>query len=189
LLFSFLYSGIPLESLGEHSINLFYMSPNKPLIFIVEDDPLCQEMIKNELQTNGYDKVIVFGNGEECLGNLFKMPKIIMLDYHLEGSINGIQVLKEIKSINPDIQVIMLSAQEKLEVAINSMKYGAYDYIVKNDVAMKRIKQMVDKIVKWNELLFENAQFKKNRNRVLAAVGVLIVMAVVLKIMIPLFTN
>jgi FixJ family two-component response regulator len=82
-------------------------------------------------------KIKCFATGEEFLKHLNKKPGIVLLDYNLNGSyidaMNGIDVLKRIMQESPDTKVIMLSSQEKMEVAVESIKYGAYDYIIKND--------------------------------------------------------
>ena len=156
-----------------------------PLIFIVEDDVLYQEMLKNELHHNQYDNIEVYSAGTECIGNLHKVPDIVMLDYNLNESMNGIQVSKKIKEANSHTQVIMFSAQEKLDIVINSIKYGAYDYIIKNDVAIRRLSQMVDKICRWNELVFENTEFIRKRNMFLAGLGVIITIIMMLRIYFP----
>ena len=133
---------------------------NNPLIFIVEDDVIYQELVKNELVESQYSNIEVFSNGMDCVSNLYKMPDIIMVDYNLDKKMNGIQVLKSAKSFDKDIQVIMFSAQEKLDVIINSIKYGAYDYVVKNEFAMRRLRRMVNSICKWNECTMICQQLK-----------------------------
>jgi len=130
-----------------------------PKIFIVEDNVFYASLLKNEIVKNKLGKVESFSSGESFLENLFKMPDIVLLDYNLE-SMNGIEVLKNIKSINPNIQVIFLSAQEKMNVAITSLKYGAYDYVEKNDVAFKRINALINRILKFNQIVDEQKQFK-----------------------------
>ncbi len=155
------------------------------LIFIVEDDVIYQEIVRNELEQKKFNNVEVFSSGVDCVNNLYKMPDIILVDYNLDNTMDGIQLLKKIKVFNPNIQVLMLSAQEKLDVAINSMKYGAYDYIIKNDVAMKRIGFMVDKINNLNQLLSENFQFKKNRNLLLASIGIIATICITLSLLFP----
>lgn len=129
-----------------------------PKIFIVEDDAFYANLLKNEIVKNRLGKVESFSSGESFLENLFKMPDIVLLDYNL-GSMEGVEVLKNIKAINPNIQVIFLSAQEKMNVAITSLKYGAYDYVEKNDVAFNRIKALIKRILKFNLIVDEKKQF------------------------------
>ncbi|MFN8142804.1 MAG: response regulator [Bacteroidia bacterium] len=72
-----------------------------------------------------------------------KPPIPVVLDYHLDSSdptaMNGLQVLKKIKEQFPEVPVIFLSGQEKAEIAANTMKYGAYDCVVKNESAFHRL--------------------------------------------------
>ena len=134
-----------------------------PYIFIVDDDPIYRELIKYELEENNYSKIETYSVGKQCIENLHKMPDIILLDYCLDETMDGMEVLRKIKAHNPDIQVIMLSSQDKLKVAVDSMKRGVYDYVEKNDVAMTRILVLIGRICKWNNLLRENRKIKKVR--------------------------
>ncbi|MFB0926159.1 MAG: response regulator, partial [Vicingaceae bacterium] len=84
---------------------------------------------------------------------------IVLLEHNL-GSMEGIDILKKIKSINPNIQVIILSDQEKIRVAITSLKYGAYDYVEKNDFALNRIVGLIKRISKFNQIVEDQKHFK-----------------------------
>jgi DNA-binding NtrC family response regulator len=132
---------------------------NSLKIFIVEDDTFYGSLLKNEIVKNRLGNVEHFSTGESFLENLFKMPDIVLLDYHL-GTMNGVNILKKIKSINPNIHVILLSAQEQMKIAITSLKYGAYDYIEKNDIAFTRIKGLIRSISNFNEIMEEQKHIK-----------------------------
>ncbi|HET6991878.1 MAG TPA: response regulator, partial [Bacteroidia bacterium] len=103
-------------------------------IFFVDDDPNQLTMVVDYLSKFKYINLKTFSSGEECLKNLSLKPQVIFLDYNFDKAgnqaKNGIQVLKEIKDADPSIEVVMLSGQDKIEVAVNTMKYGAFDYIV-----------------------------------------------------------
>jgi len=133
---------------------------NSPYIFIVEDNRFYANILAEELQAAKFNHVETYKSGEDCLGNLSKNPDIIILDYCL-GKQNGLDVLKQIKLTHPNIQVIFLSAQEKLDVAIQALKFGAYDYVEKNDNAIKRVKAMIFRISSYNELLRETNDIKR----------------------------
>lgn len=100
-------------------------------IFLIEDDLFSGEALKYHLQLNPDFDVYLFQTGKECLFNLCKKPDIICLDVGLPD-ITGEQLFKKIKEINPKIPLIIISGQEDIEVAINFLKSGANDYIVKN---------------------------------------------------------
>ncbi len=149
------------------------MMSNSPYIFIVEDNRFYANILAEELQAAKFNHVETFKSGEDCLGNLSKNPDIIILDYCL-GKINGLDVLKQVKLTHPNIQVIFLSAQEKLDVAIQALKFGAYDYVEKNDNAMKRVKAMIKRIATYNNLLQETNDIKRMKYimAICAVVGV-----------------
>ncbi|NQY67742.1 MAG: response regulator [Flavobacteriales bacterium] len=158
-----------------------------PTIFIVEDDPFYQKLIQEELAHNKYRNVETFSNGKSCLENIDKNPDIVLLDYNLEGELNGLQVLQAIKNTHSNIEVIMLSAQEKLEVAANSIKYGAFDYVVKTDTAFKRIKLLVDRIAQWNHLIHENKRLKKLQFIALISIGFFFIIVFIISIYYPIY--
>ena len=82
--------------------------------------------------------------------NLSHNPDVIILDYHLDGidknAMNGIEILDKIKAFKPDIPVVMLSCQDKIEVAVNCMKHQAFDYIVKSETAFIRLQKAITTI-------------------------------------------
>lgn len=122
-----------------------------PNIFIVEDDQFFAQMLKIVLGKNNYTNVQHFDSGEACLENLYTNPDLVILDYNL-GTMNGIEVLRKIKGINPNIHVIFLSSQEKMNVAINSLKYGAFDYIEKNPHNVTSLLNLIQKIFRMDKI-------------------------------------
>lgn len=131
----------------------------KPFIFIVEDNEMYAEMIKFNLDTQNYNSEI-FHSGESCLSEIYRNPDIIVLDYML-GSMDGIDVLKQVKSINPDIQVVFLSGQEDLNIGINSLKYGAYDYVIKDESAFPKLLNTLNTIIELNKVVEKKYKFPK----------------------------
>ena len=99
-------------------------------IFVVDDDPFSLTMYEHHLRNLGYTNVTAFENGTACLNNLTKQPDLIFLDHQME-ILNGVDVLKKIKRFNPNTFVVFISAQDDVQTAVNSLKYGAFDYIIK----------------------------------------------------------
>jgi len=130
---------------------------DQPLIFIVDDDEGFTVLVKRELIKADYKNIESFSSGRECIDNISKMPDIIFLDYTLEPEMNGLEVLKKIKESNKGIYVIMLTAAEKIELAIDSLRIGAYDYVIKNENAFIKIVNRIKKIIKEKQL------FEKSR--------------------------
>ncbi|ELR70820.1 Response regulator of zinc sigma-54-dependent two-component system [Fulvivirga imtechensis AK7] len=107
-------------------------------IFIVEDDPAYSKFLQYVLSLNPDFEVSVFETGKDCLDNLYQKPAIITLDYTLPD-MPGEKVLSDIKAYDADIQVIIISAQEKIGTAVELLKLGAYDYITKDEDTKNRL--------------------------------------------------
>ncbi len=134
-------------------------------IFIVDDDNMQAMMLQDYLSKYSTFTVHIFSSGEECLKNLSMNPQIIFLDYNFDkigkDAMNGIDILKEIKEAKPDTEVIMFSGQDKIEVAVNSMKYGAFDYIVKSESAFTRSENVIFNIIRRLKLQNEASTYKR----------------------------
>ncbi len=150
------------------------------LIFIVEDDRFYADVIRKALETRNFLNVKTFPTGEECLKHLHMKPEIVLLDYRLgEEHMDGMEVLKAIRKSGMDVQVIFLTAVDKLEVATNTIKAGAYDYVVKSEAAMERIRNIIRRITFENHIKKENQILKRSRKIILTiifllAIGILI---------------
>jgi two-component system OmpR family response regulator len=122
----------------------------KPLIFLVDDDALFLKSIEIDFTQNTESYIKTFATGELCLENISQNPDIIILDYYLNSidinAINGIETLDRIKTANPLIPVIILSSQDKIEVAVICMKHNAFDYVVKSETAFVRLKKIITSI-------------------------------------------
>lgn len=124
------------------------MSNEKKIkLFLVDDDALYLKVLEIELLQNDNFILETFATGEMCIANLSHKPDVVVLDYYLDSldknAMNGIEVLDKIKAINPDIPVVMLSSQDKIEVAINCMHHNAFDYIVKSETAFVRLRKAI----------------------------------------------
>lgn len=116
-----------------------------PLIFLIEESVIYKDLIVGYLRVK-YPNVKTFKSGDECLKELASSPDIIILDYSIEGY-NGLELMKKVKETKPDIDFIFLSAQNDVEVAVNIMRLGAADYVVKNDKAPARLVKAIEHAV------------------------------------------
>ena len=134
---------------------------SKPFkIFVVEDDEWYNKLLVHNLSLNPDYEVISFFNGNDCLKNLDQQPDVITLDFKLPD-ITGIEVLKKIKQENYETQVILISEQDDIEVVVELLKVGAYDYIVKSNDIKERLHNTVLNIRKNVNLKKEISQLKK----------------------------
>jgi DNA-binding NarL/FixJ family response regulator len=117
-------------------------------LFIVDDNALAVTSLKHYLQTKfGVSvRISTFRDGESCLKKVDKDTHIVILDYFMEGK-NGLETLKLIKDINPNTEVIMLSSNEDISLAIESFRMGAKDYVVKGQGSLKKISKLVNFII------------------------------------------
>jgi two-component system response regulator AtoC len=122
-------------------------------IFIVEDDAIYGKILERHLSLNPDYHVQVFTNGQDLLKNLYLNPAVISLDYSLPDY-TGAELLKKIKQYNPEIQVVIVSGQDDIATAVNLLKEGAYDYLVKEENTRQRL---------WNVILKirENFNYRK----------------------------
>jgi DNA-binding NtrC family response regulator len=117
-----------------------------PLIYIVQDNIIYKDLIVGYLQQKKYTNLKTFKTGEECLKAIHHKPDIIVLDYSFEG-ITGMELMKKVQIDHPEIDFIFLSGQNDVEVAVNLMKLGAADYIVKNEKAPENLLHSVEYLI------------------------------------------
>ncbi len=125
-------------------------------IFLVDDDALFLKSLEIEFLENADFIVETYSTGELCIANINNNPDVVILDYQLDGivenAMNGIETLDKIKAFNPEIPVVMLSSQDKIEVAINCMHHKAFDYVVKSETAFVRLQKIITTIFKYQKM-------------------------------------
>lgn len=124
---------------------------NKSLLFLVDDDALFLKSLEIDLANNPDFTIMTFATGELCVKSISLNPDVIVLDYFLnsidKNAMNGIEALDKINSVNPLLPVIMLSSQDKIDVAIDCMKHRAFDYIVKSETSSIRLQKVIAYII------------------------------------------
>jgi len=121
-------------------------------VYIIEDDPVYMEMVSDFIRDR-FKRIAIhpFASGEEALAALTHQPAIVILDYFLNkanpDAMNGLDVLVELAGKAPRSKIIILSAQDDISVSVNMMKYGAYDYIVKNEADVYRLQNILNHII------------------------------------------
>ena len=133
------------------------MNTNEQIkIFLVDDDVLFLKSLEIEFLQHADFQIETFTTGELCIDNLDHNPAVIILDYHLDGidknAMNGLDTLDKIQAYNPAIAVIMLSAQDKIDVAINCMHHLAFDYVIKSETAFVRLQKIINTIFKHKKM-------------------------------------
>ncbi len=125
-------------------------------LFLVDDDMIYLKLLEIEFLQHGDFTIETFVTGELCIAALFRNPDVIILDYYLDGldksAMNGILTLDKIKAYNSAIPVVMLSSQDKIEVAIDCMHHKASDYVVKSETAFVRLQKTITTIFKMQKI-------------------------------------
>lgn len=123
---------------------------NKIKLFLVDDDVVFLKSLEMEFNERGNFDIETYVSGELCIENLSNRPDLVILDYLLDGTdkeaMHGIATLDKIKAYNADIPVVMLSAQDKIEVAVNCMHHKAFDYVVKSETAFLRLQKIITSV-------------------------------------------
>jgi len=118
----------------------------------VDDDAVFLKLLEIQFLEHGDFKSKPIQPDELCIENLSHNPDLVILDYLLDGVVrdvmNGIETLDKIKLYNAEIPVIMLSAQDKIDVAINCMHHAAFDYVVKSETAFMRLQKIITTILR-----------------------------------------
>ncbi len=136
------------------------MSEKAFKIFVVEDDEWYRRLLVHNLSLNPDYEIQAFENGKDCLARLDEQPDIITLDYRLPD-MKGLDVLKQVKEINDDIQVILISEQDDISIVVELLKEGAYDYIVKSRDIKERLLNTVHNIRNRSKLKKEISSLRK----------------------------
>ena len=131
---------------------------NERLLIVEDEETLCQSL-KRVLEREGYT-VDTFNNAESAR-EVFEAEfyDVIITDIILPG-MTGIELLKKIKERLPEQIVIIMTAYASLETAVEALRHGAYDYVVK-PVMHEEIKQIVKNALKQAELQVENERLRK----------------------------
>ena len=132
------------------------MASEKIKLFLVDDDALFLKALEIEFLQHADFEIETYKTGELCMKSIGNKPDVIILDYQLDGieknAMNGIKTLDKIKSHNSDIPVIMLSSQDKIEVAVNCMHHKAFDYVVKSETAFVRLQKIITTIFTYKKM-------------------------------------
>lgn len=131
-------------------------NPKKIKVFIIDDDDLFLKSLVIQFKEIPIYEVVTFATGELCIEEIHNTPDIVILDYHLDSieknAMNGLKTLDIIKKMNNEIPVIMVSAQDKIEVAVSCIHHKAFDYVVKSETAFVRLQKIIKAIFKYKKM-------------------------------------
>ncbi|OFY84568.1 MAG: hypothetical protein A3K10_05835 [Bacteroidetes bacterium RIFCSPLOWO2_12_FULL_31_6] len=127
------------------------MNKQSFLIYIIDDDMVFSRSISYQLTKNlpRNINIKVFASFDEFMLNTKQKPDVVILDYYLKNkdSLDGIVLLQKIKQVLNDTDVVILAGESSIEMALETFKNGAYDFIRKNDAVFLRIKYTIEFIL------------------------------------------
>ena len=133
----------------------------QPKIYIVEDDVPMNELLCQFLDMQGYNDVKGFYTGEDMMNELNNNQEIIIIqDFDLPG-MNGLDILGKVLPAFPKVEFIFLSGQSNIETAVEAIKGGAFDYIVKDKFAKENVQTKINNLLKIKSLYKQKARLKK----------------------------
>ncbi len=125
-------------------------------LFLVDDDAVYLKSLEIEFLEHADFIIETYPTGELCVASLSNRPDVIILDYLLDGidkdAMNGIETLDKITAFDPEIPVVMLSCQDKIDVAIDCMHHKAHDYVVKSETAFVRLQKIITSIFSYKKM-------------------------------------
>lgn len=131
----------------------------KPKLLILDDDVMTLDLLKKLFLDSGMELFLESEAGKalDCMKK--EHPNVALLDIHMPG-INGLEVLQEAKKLDPGLAVIIMTGYNTTQTAIESMRYGAYDFVTK-PFDLLQIKKLVQKALESN-LLSRKVRYTKN---------------------------
>jgi two-component system nitrogen regulation response regulator NtrX len=141
----------------------------KSSVMIVDDEEGIRESLSGIFEDEGHE-VLTAGSGEEALRALKEQtPDVILLDVWLPG-IDGLETLKEIKGLNPDLPVIMISGHGNIELALKATRAGAYDFLEK-PLSLERVLLVAQRALEKRTIEIENKTLRQDRIKKWRLVG------------------
>jgi two-component system response regulator AtoC len=121
------------------------------LIYFIDDDKIILNLLEYTFQSREDYHVVTFFTGEECIENLYRNPSLIVLDHILAGPeedrLSGLETLKEIRKINKEIPVVILTGQGDDLLLSEFMEQGANRYLTKDDYFIDSLIETIHQVI------------------------------------------
>lgn len=133
-------------------------------VWCVEDDPVYAKFLEYGLRQNTNHNVTLFQSGKEFIQSFPEDVDVVTLDYRLPD-VTCEQVIKQIKRLQPETNIVIISAQEDIATAVELVKKGAYDYIVKNEETKDRLRNVFNHLNEKIQLKEELSTLRQQINK------------------------
>ena len=139
------------------------MTPVSETILVVDDERLIRWSLEQQLQREGYTVFLAETGGEALQKSQAETPDLVLLDVRLPDA-DGLEVLERLRSAEPDVPIVMITAHGGVESAVRAMKLGAYDYIIK-PFNMEELRLTVKKALETRALRREVARYQAEQRQ------------------------
>ncbi len=166
--------------------NAITFNMKKPInLFIVDDNRVFSLALKADIEAV-FDivslKIHLFETGEKCMEHFKReLPELVILDYHLNtkvrGAADGLEILEQIKK-NKVTNVIMLTGEDNLDIAVKSLQHGASDYVVKTETKFKKINYSLLNLFKIMDAKEYERKYKQSIVGFCVCFALMVVMAI-----------
>jgi len=136
--------------------------PKKPetsRILIVDDELSVRELLTEGLETFGYRTRMAAGADAAYRMIQEEQPHLVLSDIDMPGK-TGLELLDQVKKLNPDIEVVMVTGVIDADIAINSIRQGATDYVTK-PFNLEEVRIVVDRTLEKRRLVLENRAYQQ----------------------------
>ena len=117
-------------------------------IYLLSDAAFPTGVYEQHLLNSGIKEVKVFNDSQDFINQLIFEPDAVIIE-HTVKPFNGLEVLKKIRRQNPDLPVVYLSAQQDIKTAVDALKYGAFDYIIKGDKDLVHLSEVINRLGRY----------------------------------------
>lgn len=153
------------DQIPQKDSETIHVNKSQYQVFFVDDEAMITKLLNRHFAKDDRLQLHAFSTGEACLNSLDIQPDIVVLDYNLsigeEDKMDGLEILEKIKEQCPTAQVIMLSSQMEIKVAVDSLKKGAVDYVIKDQAMQFSLEKTIDNILESKELKNEINQLSQ----------------------------
>lgn len=120
---------------------------NDFLVFVVDNNSSYRKVIIGCLQAIGLSRFQAFDCGEQCFAEEKSKANLVILDYNLgDGNWNGIEFMEEYRRKHSESNFLFMSSNTNVDIAVESIRLGALDYILKSKIGLTRLIQRVEKV-------------------------------------------
>lgn len=107
-------------------------------------------MYSKHLTNLGFSNIYMFENSVQCLSNIHMVPDLILLDFDAPPG-NGLDVVKEVKKLYPQIHMLMISAQKEVKVVVDAIRHGVSGYIMKDEDQLDMVSYEAERFLDMNK--------------------------------------